>query len=191
MGDLRDSLKLIRNSNRRYWIMATAFAAGGLALRSKTAWAAADDNGLSHTAEAIHQEVSFKETPKRIYGALTNAQQFQKICQLSDASKHVDVNSKPAEINAQPGSEFTLFGGYIVGRQIELIPNKRMVQAWREPTWDPGVYSVVKFELSEQGAGTKLAFDQTGFPAGAGDHLAIGWKLNYWEPLAKLLSEKK
>jgi activator of HSP90 ATPase len=191
MGDLQDSLKYIRNSSRRHWIMATGFVAGGLALRSKTAWAPADDNGLSHTAEAIHQEVTFKESPKRIYEALTDAQQFQKICQLSDASKHVDVNSKPAEINTQPGGEVTIFGGYIVGRQIELAPHRRIVQAWREPTWDPGVYSVVHFELSEQGTGTKLVFDHTGFPAGAGDHLAIGWKLNYWEPLEKVLAEKK
>ena len=191
MGNLRDSLRLIRNSSRRHWIMATAFAAGGLALRSKTAWADDDDHGLSHTAEAIHQEITFKERPKRIYEGLTDARQFQKICQLSEASKHVEVNSKPAQINAQPGGEFTIFGGYIVGRQIELVPNQRIVQVWREPTWDPGVYSVVHFELSEQGAGTKLVFDHTGFPAGAGDHLAIGWKLNYWEPLEKVFAQKK
>jgi activator of HSP90 ATPase len=191
MRDLGDSLGLIRNSSRRHWIMATAFAAGGVALRSKTAWAMADDNGLSHTAEAIHQEVSFKETAKRIYEALTDARQFQEICKLSDASKYVDVNAKPAQIQAQPGGEFIIFGGYIVGRQIELVPNKMIVQAWREPTWDPGVYSVVHFELREQSTGTKLVFDHAGFPAGAGDHLAIGWKLNYWEPLEKFLTEKK
>src|SRR6476659_9656014 len=115
MGDLRSSLKHIQDSSRRHWIKATAVAAGVIALRS-TPWAAADDNGLSHTAEAIHQEVTFKESPKRIYEALTDAQQFQRICQLSDASKHVDVNSNLAEINAQPGGEFIMFGGYIVGR---------------------------------------------------------------------------
>jgi hypothetical protein len=43
----------------------------------------------------------------------------------------------------------------------------------------------------EQGAGAKLVVDHAGFPAGAGDHLSIGWKLNYWEPLEKLLADKQ
>ena len=189
MGNPRN-LSLL-NSSRRHWIIGSTFAAGAFALRSTNAWAAADNNGLSHNAEAIHQEVTFNESPKRIYEALTDARQFQKICQLSEASTHVDVNSKPAEISTHPGGEFTIFGGYILGRQIELVPNQRIVQAWREPTWDPGAYSLVHFELSKQGTGTKLVLDHTGFPAGAGEHLSIGWRLQYWEPLEKLLAEKK
>lgn len=175
------------SSSRRQWIVGSALTAGGLMLTPQNSWAATD-NGLSHGAEAIHQEVTFAETPKRVYEALMDARQFQKVVLLSAASKQIDVASKPAGINREPGGEFSIFGGYIVGRQLELVPNQRLVQAWRERTWDPGVYSVVRFELSEQGPGTKLVFDHTGFPAGAGDHLAIGWKLNYWEPLAKFLA---
>jgi len=35
---------------------------------------------------------------------------------------------------------------------------------------------------------TKIIFDHTGFPQGKGEHLADGWKANYWEPLEKYLS---
>jgi len=42
--------------------------------------------------------------------------------------------------------------------------------------------------MKENGTGTKLIFDHTGFPAGAGEHLAVGWKSNYWDPMEKLLS---
>ena len=77
------------------------------------------------------------------------------------------------------------FGGHIVGRHIELVANERIVQAWRVIDWNPGVYSIVKFELAEQGSGTKLVFDHTGFPEGKGRHLAHGWKANYWDPLGK------
>jgi activator of HSP90 ATPase len=175
------------SSTRRQWMVGSALTVGGLMLTPPNSWAATD-NGLSHGAEAIHQEVTFEQAPKRVYAALTDAQQFQKVVLLSGASKQIDVTSKPAGINREPGGEFSIFGGYIVGRQLELVPNQRLVQAWRERTWAPGVYSVVRFELSEQAAGTKLVFDHTGFPAGAGDHLAIGWKLNYWEPLAKFLA---
>jgi Activator of Hsp90 ATPase homolog 1-like protein len=47
---------------------------------------------------------------------------------------------------------------------LELAPGERLVQAWREISWQPGVYSIVKFDLTEQGAVTKIVFDQTGFP---------------------------
>jgi len=78
--------------------------------------------------------------------------------------------------------------GKLTGLQIELVPNERIVQVWRAGGWDPGEYSIAKFQLVEQGSGTKLAFDHTGFPKGAGEHLAAGWRMNYWEPLEKFLA---
>jgi len=88
---------------------------------------------------------------------------------------------------AGAGSAFMLFGGHIAGRQIELVSNERIVQAWRVVTWSPGVYSIARFELKEQGSSTKLVFEHVGFPEGQGQHLAEGWKVNYWEPLEKYL----
>ena len=51
-----------------------------------------------------------------------------------------------------------------------------------------GVYSIVRFELRKEGTGTRLVFDHTGFPVGQAEHLAAGWKGNYWEPLEKFLA---
>jgi Activator of Hsp90 ATPase homolog 1-like protein len=68
------------------------------------------------------------------------------------------------------------------------VPSERIVQAWRTGGWFQGVYSIVKFELVEQGDGTKIVFDHTGFPKGDAEHLATGWKAHDWEPLQKLLS---
>ena len=95
--------------------------------------------------------------------------------------------NKPTEISREEGGAFAIFGGYITGRQIELVPAVRIVQAWRVGSWEPGVYSIVKFELTEQGGGTKIVFDHTGFPKGDGEHLASGWKAHYWEPLQEFL----
>ena len=83
---------------------------------------------------------------------------------------------------------FSLFGGYISGRQIELVPDERIVQAWRVAAWSPGVYSIAKFELADDRHGSQIVFDHTGFPKGQGEHLAAGWKANYWEPLEKFLA---
>jgi uncharacterized protein YndB with AHSA1/START domain len=149
------------------------------------------DDGISHSAEAIHQEVSFSATPARVYDALTDARQFSKVAQLSAAMQTMSIPNKAAEVSREAGGAFSAFGGYITGRQIELIPGQRIVQAWRTGGWNPGVYSIARFELNARGSGTKVVFDHTGFPEGQAEHLAAGWKGNYWEPLAKFLADFK
>ncbi|HEY0701980.1 MAG TPA: SRPBCC domain-containing protein [Candidatus Acidoferrales bacterium] len=126
---------------------------------------AADDNGVSRTAEAIHQETTYKASPQRIYDALTDATQFQKVELASGAMKPEDLNGNPAKISTEPGGAFSLFGGYVTGRQIELVPGKRIVQAWRPASWPAGWFSIAHFELVADAAGTKIIFDHVGFPA--------------------------
>ena len=75
----------------------------------------------------------------------------------------------------------------ITGRNIELIPEQRIVQAWRVGNWPEGIYSIVKFELTADGTATKLVLDHTAFLEGAADHLDPGWHQMYWEPLKKYL----
>lgn len=129
---------------------------------------------ILRTAEAIHQEVVLKANRKRVYEALTDADQFRRI-------------SKGAEtrISREPGGAFSLFSNAIAGRQLELVPGERIVQAWRANGWAPGDYSIARFELKEQGSDTKIIFDHTGFPKGQAEHLADGWKQHYWGPLAE------
>lgn len=151
--------------------------------------AAAAAGEITRTNEAIHQEVIFKASRKRVYEALTEAAQLEKVVQLSAATKtHMVPPGKPAEISREPGGAFALFGGYISGRQIELVPDKLIVQAWRAGSWDPGAYSIAKFALTEQDSNTKLIFDHAGFPGAQAEHLLEGWRTNYWEPLAKFLA---
>jgi activator of HSP90 ATPase len=102
---------------------------------------------ISHTGEAIHQEVIFKGNRRRVYEALTNAEQFNKVVQLSAAG--MSLGTTPIEISREVGGAFSLFGGHIVGRHLELVLNDRIVQAWRVVTWSPGVYSIAKFELAD------------------------------------------
>ena len=176
----------VRSLTRRQSLKGAMLALGGIATVSATAWAAADD-GIIRNAEAIHQEPVFAASPKRIYDALTDAKQFQKVQLFSGAAKATDVVSKPAQISDQPGGSFFLFGGYITGRQLELVSGKRIVQAWHSGSWAADIYSIAKFDLVAQDKGTKIVFDHTGFPAGQAEHLASGWKDNYWDALAQYL----
>jgi activator of HSP90 ATPase len=187
MSDGTNVAALANRPTRRQAIVAVAMASSGLTLGSTKAWAGAEDE-ISHTAESIHQEPVFKANRKRVYEALTDSRQFDKVIQLSGVMQAMHLGDKPAEISREMGGAFTLFGGYITGRHVELVPNERIVQAWRTGSWAPGVYSIAKFELVEQGSGTKIVFDHTGFPKGQAEVLASGWKAHYWEPIEKLLA---
>jgi activator of HSP90 ATPase len=152
----------------------------GLSARAGATTSEVGNNGLSHNCECIHQEVLIRVSRDRIYRALTDAKQFHEVTELS-------YHEASTDISPEVGGAFSIFGGLIGGRQIEMVPNELLVQAWREKTWTAGVYSIVRFQLQDAGSGTKIIFDHTGFPRGAGEHLASGWSSHYWEPLRKYL----
>ena len=190
MSDETNPKRIVKVLTRRQAITGVAIAFGGLALNPTEASAEIEQE-ISRTAESIHQEISFKAPPRRVYEALTETKQFDKVIDLAGGHSAA-LGNEPTNISNELGGAFTLFGGHIIGRQIELIPSERIVQAWRVVDWQSGVYSIAKFELKEQGSGTRIGtrivFDHTGFPRGLGEHLAAGWKLHYWEPLEKFLS---
>ena len=173
---------------RRRALKDVAFAIGGVAL-APTAIVASPEEEISHSAESIHQEVLFKARRERVYEALMDSGKFGKVMQMSAAMRSgMALGNRPTRISRKAGGEFVIFGGHIVGRHIELVPNERIVQAWRAVDWDRGVYSIAKFELLEHGSDTRVDFDHTGFPGDQAAHLAAGWKGNYWEPLTRLLA---
>jgi len=127
--------------------------------------------------EPIHHSVVINAPPDLVYTALTDSAQFSKMS-----------GGAPATIGTDAGSAFSCFGGMIEGRQIELVKNQRIVQAWRVKDWPAGVYSLVRFELApEAGGSTRIEFDHVGFPPPGREHLDTGWTTNYWDPLKKLL----
>jgi activator of HSP90 ATPase len=128
------------------------------------------------TGTTLHFEVDYKTTPHKIYQVLLDAKEFSA------------CTGVPAEIDPKVGGAFKLFGGQIEGRNIELVPDKRVVQAWRPAYWTAGVYSIVKFELVATGTGARIVCDHAGFAENLHDSLAEGWQDHYWGPLHKYLN---
>jgi activator of HSP90 ATPase len=124
--------------------------------------------------DTIHQEITLEVEPSRVYETLTDSGRFSEV-----------TGGSQTELSPEAGSAFSLFGGAITGRNIEVVPGKRLVQAWRAGPWEDGIYSIVRFELSEDPAGTHLVLDHAGFPGGQHEHLAAGWDTNYWAPLRR------
>src|SRR4051812_33929152 len=100
----------------------------------------------------IHQEVTFAAPPATVYRA------------LADSAEHAKLTGAPAEISRDEGGAFSAHGGKVTGRNVALIPGKRIVQAWRIADWPEGVYSIARFELRDEGGKTRLVFDQDGVP---------------------------
>jgi hypothetical protein len=97
---------------RRKAITGLASTFGGMTLSATKAWAATEDK-ISHTAEAIHQKPIFTASRKRVYEALTETKQFEKVIELSGVMKSMPSGGKPTQISREAGGAFTIFGGHI------------------------------------------------------------------------------
>jgi activator of HSP90 ATPase len=163
--------------------------AAGAAVVTCAAARAESTAEITLKAQAIHQEATFKAPRGRVYALLTDQHEFQKVVALSEAVKSGKVKTTPpAQIDREAGAAFSIFGGFIEGRNIELVSDTRLVQVWRPKYWPAGIYSIARFELKEHPGGTLLIFDHTGFPADDAASLALGWKQNYWQPMAIVLA---
>ena len=133
------------------------------------------------TGTAIHQEALIAARPQQVFDLLTHGNLFSA------------ATGQPADITAREGDSFSLFGGRVEGRQIELVPGQRVVQAWRFGTahpspWDKGVYSTVRFALEPAGDGTRLVIDHTGIPAEWIEHISGGYPTFYQDPIEKFFA---
>lgn len=161
-----------RHTSRRDMIAATALGLGALVAAHTPVRASA--NGSTST----HQEIDLPASPSRVYGIFLDEKLFSAF------------TGRSAQIDSAPGGAFKLFQGHppllgVTGRNVELVPNKRIVQAWRAGEWDEGVYSIVRFELTEKDQGTRVIFDQIALVPVPGP---TAWTTMYWNPLQKYLA---
>ena len=177
MNDKTNPDALSETVTRRQLIVGFAVAFGGLATGCSALGDTTNELSVAKQARtALHFEADLAASPQHIYEVLLDPKQFAA------------MTAQPAQIDAKEGGAFSMFGGRIVGRNVELIPGQRIVQAWRPTHWDAGIYSIVKFEFREHGLKTTLLLDHTGFPAAEADHLESGWTEHYLNPLAKYLA---
>lgn len=130
---------------------------------------------------AIEQSFSFpKVTPALLYSL------------FMDSAKHTAATAMPAKISPKIGGKWSAFGGMILGRNLDLVPNRMIVQSWRSSAWkksDPDSVLIVRFEKSPGGATAYLA--HVGVPQYDYQGVTQGWKKYYWEPWEKYLAARK
>ena len=136
---------------------------------------------MSVPVTSFTQQVTLDTTPEEIYE------------QIMDAKKHGKLTGGKATMSRKVGGEFSLFDDSAYGKNVELIPNKKIVQTWRmrQDNWPEDVMSEITFDLQPAGKNkTKLVFTQRNIPTNVADEFKQGWKDYYWEPLKAMFNKK-
>jgi activator of HSP90 ATPase len=128
-------------------------------------------------SKVIKQTVTFKASPHEVYEA------------LMDSKKHAAFTGGKASISRKVGGKISAYDDYIAGKNVELVPDKKIVQDWRAVDWPAGVFSRVTFKFTAVPKGTRLEFTHSLLPEGTEEEFKQGWIDNYWEPM-KLYLEK-
>ena len=94
-----------------------------------------------------------------------------------------------ASFVAEPNTEFSLWDGSIIGKNLEFELNKKIVQQWyfgEEETEQP---SIVTLKLHEHNQGTSLEVRQTNIPEDEFNDLVEGWNNEYIGSLVDFYTE--
>ena len=80
-----------------------------------------------------------------------------------------------ASFDPTPGTEFTLWDGSIIGKNLEFEPGKKIVQQWYFGEDETDTPSIVTLKLHADGQNTSLEVRQTNIPDEAYADIAEGW----------------
>jgi activator of HSP90 ATPase len=109
-------------------------------------------------------------TPEEIYIARTNPLTIEL------------WTGEEAQMSTEPGSEFSFWGGDIVGKNIAFEESKKLVQQWYFDGQD--VESIVTIKLHPYKNGTSVELRHTNIPDGDYDDIVAGWNNVYFDSLA-------
>jgi len=117
-----------------------------------------------------------KATPEQVYNALTNP----RIIELWSNSK--------VEFELEKGSEFSIYDGDIVGKIIDFIPNKLLVQEWYFDNPE-GKESIVTIKLHGDRKSTSIEIKQTNIPDEAYENISNGWIEGILIPIQEIIED--
>ena len=98
------------------------------------------------------------------------------------------VTGKDAAIGTTVGAPFSIYNGQATGIIVELVRNKRIVQAWKGHSFPEGVFSMATFNLkSTIDGGTEVVLVHRGVPKDIIPSVELGWRKFNWDPIKKYL----
>jgi activator of HSP90 ATPase len=125
--------------------------------------------------KTIKQRARFKLEPGQVYHLLT------------DSQRHTKLTGQKAVIGNRVGSAFSTHGGRVSGILVDLVPGRRVVQAWRSKDFPVGAFSMASFELSPTNdGGTELVLTHRGVPKALIPSVEADWRTTYWDKIRAL-----
>lgn len=94
----------------------------------------------------------------------------------------------PAKIDDKVGTKFSMWGNQIHGKNLEVIPNKKLKQEWWGGRWDEP--SIVTFSLSTERGKTRITLVQEKIPNNEYKKIDSGWDEYYFIPIKQYLEKK-
>jgi len=110
-----------------------------------------------------------KATPAEVYAALTNPFSIEL------------WTGEKAVMSTTAGEEFSLFGGDIVGRNLQFETDSKIIQEWY--FGDQETPSIVTITLSPEKYLTKIELLHTNIPDEAYEDINLGWDDSYFGSL--------
>jgi len=129
--------------------------------------------------KTIRQSVNLPAEPAAVYEALL------------DSKQHTAFTQDKAVMSRRVGGTFTAGTGYISGKNLELVPGKKIVQTWHASDWPDGHLSEVSFSFAPVKGGTKLTFMHRNVPDEFYADIKQGWIDYYWKPLRDYLASRR
>lgn len=100
-----------------------------------------------------------------------------------DSAEHSEMTGGEAECSDQEGEVFSAWDGYVTGRNIELIPGRKIVQSWRTAEFKArDEDSELIIEVRKADEGCELILRHKNIPEGQPDYQQ-GWIDNYFVPM--------
>jgi len=120
------------------------------------------------------------------YYIIPASQQDVYLALTTPATIHLWSGEK-AEMSTEPGSEFSLWDGSIMGKNIEFVQDSKIVQQWY--FGDQVEESIVTIKLHPHKHGTSLEINHTNIPDEDYDDIVEGWENNYIAGLEEFYEE--
>ncbi len=109
-----------------------------------------------------------------------------------DGPRHSAMTGAKATASRAVGGEFTAWDGYIRGKNLLLIENKKIVQSWRSTEFpEDAADSVLSIRLTERHGITEVELEHADIPAGQSVQYQSGWIEYYANPMQKYFSAGK
>jgi uncharacterized protein YndB with AHSA1/START domain len=109
-----------------------------------------------------------------------------------DSEGHTAMTGGEAAMSDEIGAQVVAWGGYITGRNLELIPGERIVQSWRTAEFtDQHEDSIITVTLAAVAGGTLLTLTHSRVPDGQTSYQEGGWQVHYLEPMQDYFAARK